>query len=388
MIEICPADKLPREDVLRFDCDGKTFAVYRTEEDQYHATDGICTHGRTHLAEGMVKGNLIECAKHNGRFDVRDGSVQRPPVCVGLRTYIVENRAGSLYLNLESAGGCGLLEAERAIKFRVISNDNVSTFIKELVLEPVNTQQAFRFAPGDYIQLAIPPFETGLDGIDVKAPYDKMWRKLNLATHRAANDAEVWRNYSMATNPDANGPLRFNVRIAVPPPGLACKAGAGSTFVFALKPGDTVKAMGPFGDFHIKDTDAEMVYIGGGAGMAPLRSHLSYLFETLKTGRRVSFWYGARSRQEMFYQDYFEALAREHENFSFHVALSEPLPEDQWSSHTGYIHEVVQREYLARHADPTVIEYYLCGPPAMIKATQDMLADLKVNENQILFDEF
>lgn len=387
-IEICPANKLQPEDVLRFDCDAQTFAVYRTMDDEFCATEGICTHGRTHLAEGFVNGNLIECAKHNGRFDVRDGSIQRSPVCVGLKTYTVENRAGTLFLDLESAGGCGLADAEKATAFRVLSNDNVTPFIKELVLEPENTATAFRFQPGDYIQLEIPVFESRFNTIDINEPFAKIWRDLNLYAYRASNDNAVRRNYSMANNPEGQGPLRFNVRIATPPPGLACQAGVGSTYVFNLKSGDTVKVIGPFGDFHIKDTEAEMVYVGGGAGMAPLCAHLLYLFETLKTKRKVSFWYGARSRQELFYQDSFEALAQKHDNFSFHVTLSEPLPGDEWTSHTGFVHAVLQREYLAHHDRPQALEYYLCGPPAMIDATTEMLSSLGVHLEQILFDEF
>ncbi|MBU4459124.1 MAG: NADH:ubiquinone reductase (Na(+)-transporting) subunit F, partial [Verrucomicrobia bacterium] len=196
------------------------------------------------------------------------------------------------------------------------------------------------------------------------------------------------RNYSIASNAKLESELRFNVRIATPPRGQDCPAGAGSTYVFSLKPGDAVTAVGPFGDFHIKPTQREMVYIGGGAGMAPLRAHLSHLFETRATARRVSYWYGARSRQELFYQDYFTGLAQRHANFSFHVALSEPLPEDRWVSHTGLIHEVVLRECLAAHPNVRAVEFYLCGPPAMIRACTAMLADLGVRPDQIAFDEF
>jgi Na(+)-translocating NADH:ubiquinone oxidoreductase F subunit len=196
------------------------------------------------------------------------------------------------------------------------------------------------------------------------------------------------RNYSLATNPVTDRQLRFNVRIATPPRGQDCPAGVGSSYVFGLKPGDTVTAIGPFGDFVVKPTLREMVYIGGGAGMAPLRSHLSHLLETAKTARRISYWYGARSRQELFYQDYFESLASKHTNFSFHVALSEPLAEDKWDGPTGFIHEVVQQQLLAGHRDPTAIEYYLCGPPAMIKAVTLMLKSYGVPQEQIAFDEF
>lgn len=182
--------------------------------------------------------------------------------------------------------------------------------------------------------------------------------------------------------------MRFNVRIATPPPGQDCAPGARSSYVFNLKPGDAVTAIGPFGDFHVKPTQKEMVYIGGGAGMAPLRAHLSHLFETDKTARRVSFWYGARSRQELFYSEYFENLARAHANFQFNPALSSPLPEDGWDGLTGFIHEVVEAEYLRRHPQPAAVEYYLCGPSMMIKACTKMLGGLGVEAGQITYDEF
>jgi Na(+)-translocating NADH:ubiquinone oxidoreductase F subunit len=192
----------------------------------------------------------------------------------------------------------------------------------------------------------------------------------------------------MANNPENAGQIKFNVRIATPPPGINCSAGVGSSYVFNLKPGDTVFATGPFGDFLIKETDAEMVYVGGGAGMAPLRSHISYLYETLKTNRKVSFWYGARSLSELYYNDYFDELAEKHPNFSFHVALSESLKTDIWNSHTGFIHEILEKEYLNKTSDLDKKEYYLCGPPAMIKALQETLSKHKVPEKQISFDEF
>jgi Na+-transporting NADH:ubiquinone oxidoreductase subunit F len=175
---------------------------------------------------------------------------------------------------------------------------------------------------------------------------------------------------------------------ATPPPGQECPPGVGTAYIFSLKPGDTVTAIGPFGDFHIRPTQREMVYIGGGSGMAPLRAHLSLLLETEKTARKVSYWYGARSRQEIFYADYFEKLAAEHPNFSFHLALSSPLPDDKWNGLGGFIHEVVLDNYLADHPNLTGIEFYLCGPPMMIKACKKMLKELGVNDWQISYDEF
>ena len=202
------------------------------------------------------------------------------------------------------------------------------------------------------------------------------------------NEGEARRNYSMATNPETDKQISFNIRIATPPKGEDVQPGIGSSYVFNLKEGDKVTAIGPFGDFHIKESDSEMVYLGGGAGMAPLRSHLSYLLETLQTKRKISFWYGARSKQELFYVDYFKELADKYENFTFHVALSEPQDEDKWTSHTGFIHEVLQKEYLDSHDSPKSLEYYLCGPPMMIDAAKKMLADKDVDSSQISFDEF
>jgi Na+-transporting NADH:ubiquinone oxidoreductase subunit F len=174
----------------------------------------------------------------------------------------------------------------------------------------------------------------------------------------------------------------------VPPPGQDCQPGIASSYIFSLKPGDTVTAIGPYGDFHLKPTQKEAVYIGGGSGMAPLRAHISHLLETEKTQRKVSFWYGARTRQEIFYSDYFSAFARAHPNFTFHLALSSPLPEDSWSGSTGFIHEVVLAQYLSGHPNPKAIEYYLCGPPAMIEACIHMLATLGVSANELAYDEF
>ena len=192
----------------------------------------------------------------------------------------------------------------------------------------------------------------------------------------------------MAGNPGDEPDLRFNIRLATPPPGADAPAGCGSTYLFGLKAGDMVTAIGPFGQFHVSETEREKVYLGGGSGMAPLRSHLAYLFETCGTAASVSFWFGARSRQDLFYLDYFEDLNQKVPNFSFHAALSEPRPEDKWQGRIGLIHEVLRREYLAGHPNPQSIEYFLCGPPGMIKAATSMLKDLEVDPKQIFFDEF
>jgi MocE subfamily Rieske [2Fe-2S] domain protein len=388
-IKVGETSLLEKEDVLRFDQGDKTFAVYRGADENIYATDGICTHGNTHLATGLVIGCQIECPKHNGRFDVRDGSPQRSPVCVALKTYPVREENGVIFMNVNKAGGKGAEVEDKRYTFKVVSNDNVATYIKELVLEPTADCPEVTYTAGQYLQLDIPAYGTiGFDQFDVNEPFASVWKANHVYDYKAENHSEVRRNFSLASQPGGEGPLKFNVRISTPPRGQDCNAGIGSSYVWSLKPGDEVKAVGPFGDFLIKETENEMVYLGGGAGMAPLRSHLSTLFETLKTGRKVSYWYGARSRQEIFYQDYFEKLAEEFENFEFHVALSEPLETDAWDSHTGYIHEVLRSEYLENHVNPAAIEYYLCGPQPMIQAARKMLDDLKVSEDQISFDEF
>ena len=388
-VEVCPSNHLHKEDVIRFDHDQTSYAIYRTADDQFFATEGICTHGNAHLADGMLKGTLIECAKHNGRFDIQDGSPQRLPVCVALKTYTVQERNGKLWLDLNSAGGLGVTAPPTTYTFRVVSNDNIATFIKELVLELDPDSPALAYQPGEYLQFNIPAYgDRSLRQVEVKPPFAAIWEAQHVFDIPVNNPMPCRRNYSLASNPAKDRQLRFNVRIATPPSGLAVSAGVGSSYVFSLKPGDTVTAIGPFGDFHIQDTGREMVYLGGGAGMAPLRSHISHLLETQRSARRISYWYGARSKQEIFYQDYFEELARQHENFTFHLALSEPQPGDEWTSSTGFIHQVLQREYLDRHPDPKAIDYYLCGPPAMILAAKKMLAEFGVDPAQITYDEF
>ncbi|MDB4384787.1 NADH:ubiquinone reductase (Na(+)-transporting) subunit F [Opitutaceae bacterium] len=388
-VEVCATADLGIADVIRFDHGKKTYALVRDESGELHATDGICTHGNTHLADGLVKGKIIECPKHNGRFNLADGSPARAPICRGLATFPTEERAGRLWLNVTQAGGDGA-RIEQTLKLRVVSNRSVATFIKELVLEPVDLSESIAFTPGDYLQINIPSFtEVYFRDFDIPDPFRAVWEQHKLFDLAVSNpDSDRRNNYSLASNQAKERELRFNVRIATPPPGQDCPPGVGSSYVFNLKPGDEVTAVGLYGDFHPKPTQREMVYIGGGAGMAPLRAHLSYLFDTEKTARRVSYWYGARSRQEIFYEPVFTEMAAAHRNFSFHLALSDPQPEDDWKGETGFIHEVVRREYLQNHPNPAAVEYYLCGPPMMIKACTTMLADLGVPAHQIAYDEF
>ena len=387
-IEVCDAVALPREDVIRFDHAKRTYALYQTADGRYHATDGTCTHGNTHLADGLVKGQIIECPKHNGRFDITDGSPQRPPACVALRTYPLENRDGSLFLNINPADG-SVAREPKTLRLRVLSNLNVATFIRELVLEPLDQQSVPAITPGDYLQLDIPAYDAiRFRDFVIPDPYRAVWEANHVFDCMATNPVATRRNYSLACNPALERVLRFNVRIAAPPRGQDCPAGAGSSYVWSLKPGDSVTAIGPFGEFHIKPTQREMIYLGGGSGMAPLRAHISNLLETRHSPRKITYWYGTRSRQELFYQDYFEDLARRHPNFSFHLALSEPLPEDAWQSHAGLIHEVARETQLRSHPNLKAVEFYLCGPPAMIRACTSMLDELGVNPDQIAYDEF
>jgi MocE subfamily Rieske [2Fe-2S] domain protein len=388
-LDVCAASEFKAGDVLRVDSGNKTFALYRTYEGKLYATDGVCTHGNTHLAEGLIVGNTIECPKHNGRFNLIDGSPARVPICRGLATYPVEECNDRILIHVDSPGGAGAREPQTA-EFRVVSNRNVATFIKELVLEPVNLAKPIGFIPGDYLQFDIPTYdEISFNTFDIPEPFAAVWRNHRLFDLVARNPEVAKRNnYSLASNLETESTLRLNVRVATPPPGQDCGPGAGSSYLFSLKPGERISAIGPFGDFHIKPTQREMVYIGGGAGMAPLRAHVSHLLETEKTARKISFWYGARSRQELFYADYFNRLAESHPNFAFHLALSSPLPEDSWMGPVGFIHDVVFAEYLRSHPNPTALEYYLCGPPMMIKACTKMLNDLDVPLHQIAFDEF
>tara|TARA_Y100000590_G_C15656282_1_gene990765 strand:- start:371 stop:1603 length:1233 start_codon:yes stop_codon:yes gene_type:complete len=271
----------------------------------------------------------------------------------------------------------------------VRSNDNVATFIKELVLE-LPEGEILKFESGGYIQIDIPEYKLQYSEFDIEDQYQEDWDKFKMWDLIAENDnPNEFRAYSMANHPAEGNIVMLNVRIAHPPPQQwDAPPGIASSYIFNLKPGDKVVISGPYGEFFIKDTNREMVYIGGGAGMAPLRSHLFHLFHTLKTGRKVSYWYGARSRREMFYDDHFKNIQKKFPNFKYNVALSDPMPQDNWDGYTGFIHQVVHDNYLSKHEDPTEIEYYMCGPPMMNKAVTGMLHDLGVEDEMIDFDDF
>lgn len=270
----------------------------------------------------------------------------------------------------------------------VRSNNNVATFIKELVLE-LDAGETLDFKAGGYIQIYIPPYRTSFKEFDIESEYRGDWDKYNLWQYEASNDEEIFRAYSMANHPAEGNIVMLNVRIATPPPNSqGIPPGLASSYIFNLKPGDRVTVSGPYGEFFAKDTQREMIYIGGGAGMAPMRSHIFDLFHTRQTERPVSFWYGARSLREMFYEEEFREIERKHPNFSFHLALSEPLPEDRWEGPTGFIHKVLYENYLRDHSDPSEVEYYLCGPPPMIDAVNRMLYEQGVDPDMIAYDSF
>jgi Na+-transporting NADH:ubiquinone oxidoreductase subunit F len=275
----------------------------------------------------------------------------------------------------------------------VVSNDNVATFIKEFVVK-LPEGESLDFKSGGYIQIDVPAVEVDFKDISVDKKFREDWDKFNMWDLKMKNPEPIFRAYSMANHPAEGNIIKLNIRIATPPwdgknnQFMNVNPGICSSYVFSLKPGDKVVVSGPYGEFFIKDTDKEMVYVGGGAGMAPLRSHIFHLFQTLKSDRKVSFWYGARSKREVFYEEEFRKIEKEFPNFKFNIALSEPLPEDKWSGYTGFIHQVVLDNYLSKHEEPEEIEYYLCGPPVMNDAVLKMLDNLGVPEENVDLDDF
>ena len=271
---------------------------------------------------------------------------------------------------------------------KVRSNHNVATFIKELILElPEGENVDFR--AGGYIQIEAPPHTIDFKDFDIEERFREDWDRYNIWQYRSEVTEDVTRAYSMANYPEEKGIITLNVRIATPPPSAqGIPPGQMSSYIFNLKPGDDVVISGPYGDFFARETDAEMVFIGGGAGMAPMRSHLFDQLRRLKSKRKISFWYGARSKREMFYVEDFDMLAQENENFEWHVALSDPLEEDEWTGYTGFIHNVLYENYLKDHPAPEDCEYYMCGPPMMNASVIQMLLDLGVERENIMLDDF
>lgn len=277
----------------------------------------------------------------------------------------------------------------------VVSNKNVASFIKEFVVK-LPEGEKLDFIPGSYCQIRIPKYDIKFSDMDIEDRFKPEWDKFNLWPLTVKNDEEVVRAYSMANYPAEGNIITLNVRIATPPFDrktgtwkAGVKPGIASSYIFNLKPGDKVKISGPYGDFHMEDTKNEMLFIGGGAGMAPLRSQLLHLFKTLETtDRKVSYWYGARSKNEIFYEEDFRKLEERFDNFDFHIALSEPRPEDNWTGPVGFIHQVILDNYLNEHDEPEEIEYYMCGPGPMANAVKGMLDNLGVPPEMLKFDDF
>lgn len=270
-------------------------------------------------------------------------------------------------------------------KCKVVSNKNVATFIKELILE-LPSEEVINFRAGGYIQIEAPAHTVHYKDFKIEDQFKSDWEKYHFFQLVSKVETPTIRAYSMANFPLENKIIMLNVRIATPvgnvPPGKM------SSYLFSLKPGDEVQVSGPYGEFFAKDTDKEMIFIGGGAGMAPMRSHIFDQLKRLKTSRKLSFWYGARSKKEIFYQQDFDTLAKEYSNFSWNIALSNALPEDQWTGYLGFIHQVLLEQYLKNHPSPEECEYYLCGPPAMNKAVVEMLLNLGIEESSIALDDF
>uniref|UniRef100_UPI0035C73B81 NADH:ubiquinone reductase (Na(+)-transporting) subunit F n=1 Tax=Serratia quinivorans TaxID=137545 RepID=UPI0035C73B81 len=270
----------------------------------------------------------------------------------------------------------------------VISNDNKATFIKELKLK-IPDGEDVPFRAGGFIQIEAPAHDISYADFDVPDEYRGDWDKFNLFRYRSVVNETTVRAYSMANYPDEKGIIMLNVRIATPPPrDPDVPPGIMSSYIWSLKAGDKVTISGPFGEFFAKDTDAEMIFIGGGAGMAPMRSHIFDQLNRLKSKRKITFWYGARSLREMFYEEDFNQLQAENENFTWHVALSDPQPEDNWTGYTGFIHNVLLENYLRNHPAPEDCEFYMCGPPMMNAAVINMLKDLGVEDENIMLDDF
>ncbi len=276
---------------------------------------------------------------------------------------------------------------------KVVSNHNVATFIKELVLQ-LPEGESMDFRSGGYVQIDIPRCVVRYADIEVDEPFRRDWEMMGLFDLKMRNPAGTIRAYSMANHPAENHIVMLNVRVAIPPINRKTRRmekvnpGVSSSYIFSLKPGDEVTVSGPYGDFFVQDSDREMMFIGGGAGMAPMRSHIFDQFKNKHTQRKTTFWYGGRSRKELFYKEEFEQLAAEHDNFEFHIALSDAQPSDNWTGYTGFIHEVIYENYLKNHPNPEDIEYYICGPPMMLQAVLKMLDSLGVTPEMIHYDDF
>ncbi len=334
---------------------------------------GTCAQCKVHISEGG--GEILDTEKaHINKKQAREGCRLSCQVSIkqDLKIEVPEEVFGT-----------------KKWQCTVRSNDNVATFIKELVLE-LPAGEEVDFKAGGYIQIECPPHKLTYSDFDVAEKFRGDWDKFNLWTVESVVTEPVIRAYSMANYPGEKGIIMLNVRVATPPPRAPAGTPPGkmSSFIFNLKPGDKVTISGPYGEFFIKPTPAEKIYIGGGAGMAPLRSHIFELFKNMNTDCKVSYWYGGRSVRELFYLNDFHELEKNHPNFKLNIALSEPQPEDNWTGMKGFIHQVLLEEYLSKHPAPEDCEYYICGPPMMLKAVTDMLSSLGVEPENIAFDDF
>jgi Na+-transporting NADH:ubiquinone oxidoreductase subunit F len=333
---------------------------------------GTCGQCRVHISEGG--GEILPTERdHINRKEAREGC----------RLSCQVNVKQNMKIELEEEV-FGIRKWDCTVK----SNHNVATFIKEFVVQ-LPAGEVVPFRAGGYIQIEAPPHHVKYKDFDIDEKFRGDWERFGFFNIESKVDDETIRAYSMANYPEEFGIVMLNVRIATPPPkDLSLPAGKMSSYIFSLKPGDKVTISGPFGEFYAKETEAEMVFVGGGAGMAPMRSHIFDQLRRIKTNRKMSFWYGARSKKEMFYVEDFDMLAGENDNFDWHVALSDPQPEDNWEGYTGFIHNVLLENYLKDHPAPEDCEFYMCGPPMMNAAVIKMLKDLGVEDENIMLDDF
>lgn len=339
------------------------------------------------------KGNCGMC-----KCQVVSGGGSILPTEVGYFTRKEQLTSWRLGCQVKVRGDLGILLPPEVLGVKkwectVLSSRNVATFIREFVVKLPEGENV-NFRSGGYIQIDVPSCEVDYKNIEVDPVFRPDWEKMHLFDLKMVNPTPTFRAYSMANHPAEGNIIMLNIRIATPPfdrakGGFAAvNPGVCSSYIYSLKPGDKITISGPYGEFFIKDTDNEIVFIGGGAGMAPMRSHIFHLFKTLHTKRKVSFWYGARSKREIFYESDFEEIARENPNFSFNIALSDALPEDNWTGPKGFIHQVLFDNYLKNHPAPEDIEYYLCGPPMMTSSAVKMLDNLGVQAENIMYDNF
>jgi fatty acid desaturase/NAD(P)H-flavin reductase/nitrite reductase/ring-hydroxylating ferredoxin subunit len=383
MIRVCSEGDLRKEEIVRFDFDSRSYAVCRTADDRLFTVDGFCTHAGAHLADGVLISNMIECPKHNGRFSLTNGSPCRAPAGTAIGTYetLVEN--GYVYMKLPQDNGRG----DGYLSYQVIRNTSMTPFIKELVIAPVG-EGISGYKPGQYLKFVIPPYKLGPEAFMTEKKIQFQVGDKNLKELTAENKVYAERSYSMASTPSETPELVFNIKLDLHAENGRFVMGLGSAWLFSLKPGDQLTVTGPFGAFVPEEAENELVFIGGGSGMAPLRAHIEYLFERKHTRRKTSYWYGARSLSDLYYIDYFNKITGLHDNFSFHAALSEALPGDDWQGLRGYVHEVARDNYLGDHKNLNDIDFYLCGPPVMIRAAIKMLKGLGVEDSRIRYDEF